>query len=279
MSTVASAFRILEAVVSHQETGLSYSEVVGRTRLPKASAHRVLKSLVQTGYLRFDAEVGRYFGDLKLSFLGAEVISHFDLQRYVRPHLVRLHAATGLACHLGIRSGAVGVYLDKLESASSFGIKLYSEIGKSFPLHCTGMGKALLAGLETRERAAVLGGPLKPFTAHTITQVTRLERELSAVRRLGYAVDREEITRGMMCVAAPVHGRDGRVAAAISLTFPAYVQKDRGIEPEIRAVRSVAAEITAGLGGPGAGPLGRAPAARRGRVRASGGAARRMGVP
>src|SRR5512138_2249723 len=105
MSTVVQAFRILEEIVSHQERGLSYSEVVEKTRLPKASAHRVLKSLLEMGYLRFDAEGGRYFGDLKLSCLGAEVTSHFDLQRYVRPHLLRLHAETRHTCHLGIRNG------------------------------------------------------------------------------------------------------------------------------------------------------------------------------
>ncbi len=251
MSTVAKAFRILEEIVGHQERGLSYSEVVEKTRLPKASAHRVLKSLLEMGYLRFDTEVGKYFGDLKLSYLGAEVTSHFDLQRYVRSHLLRLHAETRHTCHLGILNGRVGVYLDKIESASSFGIKLYSQVGKSFPLHCTGMGKVLLADLGERERAAILSGRLASFTVQTITQIRRLERELEAVRRLGYAVDREEITRGIMCVAAPIRGGDDRVVAAISATFPAYVDKDRGIEREIRAVTRCAAEITGRVRGGG----------------------------
>lgn len=251
MSTVAKVFRILEEVVAHQEKGLAYSEVVEKTRLPKASAHRVLKALVETGYLRFDAEAGRYFGDLKLSLLGAEVTSHFHLQRYVRPHLLRLHAETGHACHLGIRDGRVGVYLDKIESAASFGIKLYSQIGKSFPLHCTGLGKVLLADLEDRERAAILSGRREVFTIHTVTHIKPLERELLEVRRLGYAVDREEITRGMMCVAAPIRSRDGKVAAAVSATFPAYIDKERGIAREIRAVTLCAAEVTRCLCGTG----------------------------
>ncbi len=249
MSTVAKVFRILEEVVSQQERGLSYSEVVQRTQLPKASAHRVLKSLLETGYLRFDPEAGRYFGDLKLSFLGAEVTSHFDLARYVRPHLLRLHVETRHTCHLGVRNGRVGVYLDKIESAASFGFKLYSEIGKRFPLHCTALGKVLLAAVQGPGRAALLGGRLPAFTPHTVTDARRLERELRQVARQGYAVDREEITRGLMCVAAPVHGRGGEMTAAVSLTFPAYLDKDRGIAREIRLIRRCAADITAGLQG------------------------------
>ena len=253
MSSAVNVFRILEEVVAHQEKGLSYSEVVEKTALPKASAHRVLKLLAQTGYVRFDEELGRYFGDLKLSFLGAEVTSHFDLQRYIRPHLLRLQAETNHTCNLGILSGRVGVYLDKIESPQVYGIKLFSEIGKRFPLHCTGMGKVLLASLDARARAGLLTGKLEPYTVNTITQAAKLSRELAQVRSAGYAVDREEITRGIMCVAAPVHDRDGQVVAAISTAFPAYIDKDRGIAREIRAVTRCAAEISRRLKGAGPG--------------------------
>ena len=249
MSSAVNVFRILEEIVAHQEKGLSYSEVVEKTRLPKASVHRVLKLLVQTGYVRFDEEAGRYFGDLKLSFLGAEVTSHFDLQRYIRPRLLRLQAETRHTCNLGILSGRVGVYLDKIESPQVYGIKLFSEIGKRFPLHCTAMGKVLLASLESPERSSILAGKLEPYTLNTITHATKLSRELAQVRSAGYAVDREEITRGIMCVAAPVCDGQGQVVAAISTAFPAYINKDRGIGREIRAVTRCASEISTRLKG------------------------------
>ena len=119
MGTVERTFQIVEEVVAHQERGLSFSEVVSRTHLPKASAHRILKALVHVGYLRFDEEGSRYYGDLRLSRLGSEVTAHFDLKGYVRPRLLRLHTETGHTCHLGIRSGEVGTYLDKLGFRSS----------------------------------------------------------------------------------------------------------------------------------------------------------------
>ncbi len=247
MGTVEKAFRILEEVVSHQEKGLTYSEVVTQTALPKATAHRVLKVLVQMGYLRFDA--GRYYGDLKLSALGSAVTSHFDLQEYVRPHLLELQAETTHTCNLGVLSGDAGVYLDKIESPVAFGIKLYSAIGKRFPLHCTGMGKVLLAGMRPAERRKALTGRLEAYTSHTITDPVALERELEKVRRCGYALDREEITRGIMCVAAPIRDGDGETVAAISVAFPAYISADRGLRGEIRAVMRCAREATQHLTG------------------------------
>ena len=249
MSSVAKVFQVLEAIVSHQERGLAYSEVVASTRLPKATAHRVLKSLVQTGYLRFDAETARYFGDLKLAALGSAVTSHFDLKSYVRPHLTALQAETRHTCNLGVLSGDAGVYLDKIESPEAFGIKLFSAIGKRFPLHCTGMGKVLLAGMRPAERRKILARKLDAVTPRTVTDPVALEREVREVQQRGYAVDRQEITRGIMCVAAPIQNGDGGTVGAISVAFPASIDEERGIASEIRAVTRCAAAITAELRG------------------------------
>jgi DNA-binding IclR family transcriptional regulator len=249
MSSVAKVFRILETVVAHQDRGLAYSEVVARTCLPKASAHRTLKSLVQLGYLHYDVEAGRYFGDLKLASLGSAVTTHFDLKGYVRPFLVALQAETGHTCNLGVLSGDAGVYLDKVEASEAFGIKLYSAIGKRFPLHCTGMGKVLLAGMRPAERRKLLARKLEAFTPNTITQPGRLERELKEVQRRGCALDRQEITRGIVCVAAPVRNDERETIGAISAAFPAYIDEERGIEDVIRAVARCAARISAKLAG------------------------------
>ena len=247
MGTVERTFQIVEEVVAHQERGLSFSGVVSRTHLPKASVHRILKALVHVGYLRFDEEGGRYYGDVRLSRLGSEVMSHFDLKGYVRPRLLRLHTETGHTCHLGIRSGEVGIYLDKLESAEAYGIKLFSEVGTSFPLHCTGMGKVLLAFGDPQQCRTVLSRRLRAYTRHTITDPHKLDRELKRVRACGYAVDREEITRGIMCVAAPILAGDGKVLGAVSVTFPAYVNADRSIDKEIAAVTRCTAAIASRL--------------------------------
>ena len=146
-------------------------------------------------------------------------------------------------------SGDVGVYLDKIESPEAFGIKLYSEIGKPFPLHSTGMGKILLAGMESAEVRRILAGELEAYTPHTITKPGALRRELAKVRRCGYALDREEITRGIVCVAAPIRNGEGDTVAAISIAFPAYINEERKITGEIAAVTRCASEVTRLLAG------------------------------
>jgi DNA-binding IclR family transcriptional regulator len=274
MSSVAKVFQILETVVAHQERGLAYSEVVARTQLPKATAHRVLKTLAAMGYLRFDREAARYYGDLKLAALGSAVTSHFDLKRYVRPHLLKLQAETKHTCNLGVLSGDAGVYLDKVESPKLFGIKLYSDIGKRFPLHCTGMGKLLLAGMESAEARRIMAHGLETYTQHTITKPGALRRELARVRRSGYALDREEITRGIMCVAAPIRDVGGETVAAISVAFPAYIGEERSIEKEILAVTECAGAISAELQGASAPEAGGRGAGRRQAPRRDQGGAR-----
>ena len=243
MSSSNKIFAVLEAVVSHQDSGLNFAAVVSTTGLPKASAHRILKALTDLGYLSLSPETKRYRGTLKLAALGAEVTSNFDLRDYVHPQLLKLHQETSHTSNMGIRNGEVGIYVDKIESLD-YGIKLFSEIGKSFPLHCTGMGKILLAFGEAEDIERILSRPLKAFTEKTITDQAVLKAELEEIRTEGYAVDREEITRGIMCVAAPVFGLQGKIVCAISAAFPSYINSDRGITREIEALKRHADAIS-----------------------------------
>ena len=128
---------------------------------------------------------------------------------------------TGAVATLGIRDGEQGIYIDKIEP-TDFVIRLHSEVGKSFPLHCTAMGKVLLAHSDNATTKRVTKRKLESYTQITITDGKALREELKAVVANGYAVDREEITRGLVCVAAPVYGVDGSVAAAMSCTISSF---------------------------------------------------------
>lgn len=247
MNPLHKVFSIIETVVSGQDKGVTYSEIVGALDLPKSSVHRGLKALTELGYLNFNPETKRYFGSLRLAALGAEVMSHFHLREHVRPHLLEMHRETDHTTNMAVLDGTMGVFVDKIESRD-FGIKLFSEIGKTFPLHCTALGKALLAFSSDDSVLKLLETPLKTVTERTITDPEVFNRELALIRDRGFALDNEEITRGIMCVASPVFGFKGEVVCAISITFPAYINDDRGIEPEIAAIKKYAALISASLG-------------------------------
>ena len=225
MSALGNGFRILEAI-SGDGDGLTFSEVVDATNVPKATVHRLLRELVDLSALTYDESTRRYRGGLLLAGLGASVMRNYDVRRIVRPHLEALHKLTGSVATLGIRDGAQGIYVDKIEPAGLL-IRLHSEIGKSFPLHCTAMGKVLLAFSNTATIGKVTRRKLQSFTPNTITDGKRLREELENVTQQGYAVDREEITRGLVCIAAPVYGINGNVEAAISCTVSSFDADDR----------------------------------------------------
>lgn len=225
MSALTNGFRIIESITA-TKSGLTFSQIVTATGLPKASVHRLLKELVELSALTFDDTSRRYAGGLLLAGLGASVTANYDVRQIARPHLEALHEITGSVATLGIRDGEKGIYIDKIEPASLV-IRLHSEIGKSFPLHCTAMGKVLLAFSDAATIGKVTRRKLKAYTANTITDGRQLRNELDAVVSQGYAVDREEITRGLICVAAPIRGIDGKVEAAMSCTISGFDADDR----------------------------------------------------
>ena len=243
MSSAERIFRVIETVVSHQHTGIRFAEIVEETRIAKATVHRLLGELVDLGVLTFSTESKRYRASLKLASLGSGVIANFNLRNHVHPQLIKLHQETKHTCNMGIKQGDVGIYTDKIES-HDYGIKLFSEVGKTFPLYCTALGKVLLAYGPAAERKRILSLPMQSFTPKTITDARRLMQQLATVREQGYALDSEEITRGIICIAAPVFGPPEDIICAISVTFPAYLAEERGIESDIEAIKRHAAAIS-----------------------------------
>ena len=228
MSALSKGFRILEATADAAE-GLTFSEIVAATDIPKASVHRLLRELVELDALDYDDSARRYRGGLALAALGASVAANYDIRRVARPFLERLHENTGFVATLGIRNGDVGTYIDKIEPAGLI-VRLHSEIGKSFPLHCTAMGKVLLAHSDAATISRATRRKLDSYTPNTITDGKALRRELETVVTNGYAVDREEITRGLVCVAAPIRGLEGQVVAAMSCTLSSFDATDSLLE-------------------------------------------------
>ena len=244
MSAISNAIRIIDTVVTSGGSGMTFARIVAETGIPKASAHRSLRELVELTALNFDPETKLYSGGLLLARFGAAVTANYDLRTVARPFLQSLHEEFGHVVTLGIRNEETGVYIDKIE-ATDFGLRLHSEIGKSFPLHCTAMGKVLLCHAEPAVIRRVLNRKLKAYTENTITDAGQLREELQEIKTQGYAIDNEEITRGLVCVAAPIIGIDGNVAGAMSCTVPTFVNDEEGVDNRIESVRRLAQRASA----------------------------------
>lgn len=240
MASVTKAFTILTQVSRAGGNGLSFAEIVRQTVLPKASTHRLLKEMVEIGALTFDAPTKNYRCGLLLARLGAGVTAEYDIRVKARPHLEALQKATGQVATLGILNGDAGVYIDKVEG-NDFGIRLHSEIGKAFPLHATAMGKVLMA---FGEGGVMIPDKLPSYTDKTITSRVKLKAECQKVRAQGFAIDNEEITRGLVCYAAPVFGADGKCVGAISCTSPSYILDDDTADTIKDAVITQAAQAS-----------------------------------
>lgn len=243
MAATTNAFSILKVVTKYGATGASFSKIVTETKLPKASAHRLIKELTTIGALSFNEKSRVYQGGMLLAHLGGAVTATFDLAVLARSKLKALEAETGYVATLGMINGTEGVYLDKVEPVG-FGLKLHSEIGRSFPLHCTGMGKVLLAFGTQAERDAITENALTKYTANTITTLVDLEAELEQVKKQGYGIDAEEITAGLTCIAAPIFDLGGSLIGAMSCTFPSSLQNAAGKRRVAATVQKHAAAVT-----------------------------------
>lgn len=245
MSALSNGFKIIGAVTAKGVGGLTFAEIVAATDIPKASAHRLLLELVDLSALTLDPATRCYRGGLLLASIGATVTANYDLRSAARPYMQALHDEVGQVVTLGIRNDLLGVYIDKIE-AKDFGLRLHSEVGKTFPLHCTAMGKVLLSHADTATVRRLTNRKLEAFTANTITDAKRLRQELERVSANGYAIDDEEITRDLVCVAAPLFGANGEIAGAMSCTLPNYLRLERGMQAEIDAVCRLAQRASTG---------------------------------
>ncbi len=218
--TVDKAMLVLNAVADSDDP-LSLTALVGKTGLEKTTTHRLARSLADGGVLRFDSDSRTYSLGWRLIELGALASRRTSVLLVATPHLIKLRDKTGETVHLGAYNDGAVVYL--AQESSDAAVIIRARVGQRRPLHATAMGKVLLAfGPESWLAELLQRGELEVFTDNTISEEGTLRRELRRIRELGYAIDDEEMSSGIRCVAAPVMDSAGRSVAAISVTFPAY---------------------------------------------------------
>ncbi len=213
-TSVEKAMRILEALAV-PDGPHRLMDVAERAAVPRSTAYRVLATLTAEGFAENCGE-GRYGVGGRLSGLGAQIVS--VVSAGVGPVLRRLQqGAGGNTVHLAVRVGDHAVYLHKVDSDKPY--EMRSRVGNQLMLHCTAIGKAILAHLPPDEVGAVMASAGMPArTAATITDLRALHAELAAVRERGYAVDDEENEATVRCLGAAILDRTGRPRAGVSIS-------------------------------------------------------------
>jgi DNA-binding IclR family transcriptional regulator len=211
------ALDILEAMSEQDEVGVT--EISKKIGLPKGTAHRLMLTFADRGYVQQNLETGKYRFGFKLLELGGIAFNKLDLRKVALPVLQALVAKTNEIAHLVVLDKDAAVYIEKIEGNGT--LRLFSRIGRRLPLHCTGVGKALIAFLPEQELASIVQKQGLPrFTPNTITDAQLLKNELQKIRQLGYSLDNEEHETGVWCVATPIWDYSGKAVAAISTTAP-----------------------------------------------------------
>jgi DNA-binding IclR family transcriptional regulator len=262
VQSVDRALDVLEALAAGDELGVS--EVAARTGLVISTAHRLLASLADRGYVRQSTTHGRYRLGLKvLELAGGMQAQTAALCAAARPHLEHIQSATRETTNLVILVGDRVVYVDQVAGRHS--MRMFTELGSSALAHSTGSGKAMLAYRPAEAIAELYPSDREPFerlTPRTRTTLASLHQELARIRRRGYALDEEEHEEGVSCVAAPVFDGTATAFAAISLSAPT----SRIVHADTRELGRLlcrhAAEVSAGMGYEAAGEPARADTGR-----------------
>ncbi|MBP8717717.1 MAG: IclR family transcriptional regulator [Candidatus Atribacteria bacterium] len=240
------AFLVLEILLKN-DAPLSMTEISERLDYYPSTVHRILDTLKYGGYVEQDPLTQKYQLGMKLLELGMAKLNQIDLVKEARPYLKELAKKCNETVHLAILEDTNVLYLAKEESSQT--IRMISYVGKRAPLHCTALGKTILAFLPLAKREQLLARmELFKLTENTITDKQKLIEELNKIEQEGFALDREENEKDVRCIAAPIRNYQGKVVAAVSISGPAY-RLNEGNQNHLKdELISTCQEISARLG-------------------------------
>ncbi|SHM67347.1 IclR family transcriptional regulator [Gracilibacillus kekensis] len=218
VQSVERTLSILELLGKHPD-GLSMTVLAKEINLAKSTTHRLLNTLLVKGYVQQDHQTGYYALGTQCLVLASHLLNNMDIRTVAKEALHNLSRTTAEVVHLCIHDRNEVVYIDKVESKQT--LRMYSQIGRRAYMHCTGVGKVLLADFEPDELDQYIKEQgLPKFTGTTIIDSDRLQAELTMIKEKGYAIDEQEHENGIRCIAAPVFDHEGKVVAAISIAGP-----------------------------------------------------------
>jgi IclR family transcriptional regulator, acetate operon repressor len=227
--------------------GMSLTELAEATGQAPATVYRVLSTFEAHGIVEVQSATQLWFVGQEAFRIGSAFLGRTSLVEQARAVMRELMTATGETANLAIADGGQVVFISQVETHEP--IRAFFRPGTRGPIHASGIGKALLAYLpdEAVERIVREQG-LAAFTARTITDPARLRAELAAIRARGWAMDDEERTEGMRCIAAPIFNEFREAVAGVSISGPMARMARAGADLGA-GVRAAADRITLAIGG------------------------------
>ena len=247
VKSLVKALNILGVLAEDGKSAPTLTQISRLLHLHISTVHRLLANLVHQGFAEEAPSPGGYQLSYRVLRMGLRVLDGLDFRRVAQPLLRQLNEQTKETVHLAILQEGRAISIEKFDSPQPVGLD--ARLGGVMPLHCTGVGKTLLAyqGEEFLNQIAHSPG-LERFTMHTLTNLAQLRKELEHIREHGYAVDHEEAVEGLRCVAGPVFDHQGSVVAAFSMAGPATRMTVSRIADLTRPVRETSQQISYRMG-------------------------------
>jgi len=216
-NTLKRAFSIIELLATSPNLGLT--EISTKLEYSKSTVHNIVTTLTTQGVLEKNFDTSRYHLGIKLIELGYIAQGEIAVRKIAYPYLRRLNEELDETIHLTVLDNRQVLYIDCIESKKR--LRTYSVIGVRAQLHCTSVGKAIMAFLPPAEIDAIIElCGLKKYTSNTITDKQTLLKELKWIVEAGYAIDNMEHENGLRCVGAPIFDNHNEVFASLSISGP-----------------------------------------------------------
>ncbi|HET7197069.1 MAG TPA: IclR family transcriptional regulator [Burkholderiales bacterium] len=245
LSSVANSMRLLTSF-NGEEDELAITTLAQRLGLAKSTVHRLASTLASAGFLEQNSQNGRYRLGVALFELGALVRRRMDVANEARPHLRELLEKTGETVQLGIVDHYSVLYVYEMESRRA--IRMAAAVGARGPLHCTAIGKVLLAFQPPDFIRETIERGLTAFTDKTPVRGEGMLDLLEEVRSRDYAVDDEESEPGLRAIAAPVRNHNGLVIAALGVAAPVQRMNKKVMQTTVPTVMAIAQAVSNRLG-------------------------------
>lgn len=216
--TTARVLQILEAVAG-SEQGISMADISRQLGIPKGSLSPILHTMVLMGYVKQLEGTKRYVIGLHTFLLGRAFGGYSDTMQLLTEIVQQVTDACSETSQIGRLDHGRVLYVAKADSPQP--VRLSSSIGKTLPVHCTAIGKALISEMDERDVREMMPKTLERVTEHTLDNVDELLTQLSEVRSHGIAYDHEEVMIGVQCIAVPVR-QNGIIAYGIGVSVPSY---------------------------------------------------------
>jgi len=238
-------FEALDAIAS-EPAGLGVSELARELEVSKATASRMLASLVDAGLVTRN-ESQRHVLDFRLWVWGLQASSRARrLAELARPVALHVSRSANVLVATSVLYGKNVIFLEV--SVPSHGSTLVLPAENPLPAYACAPGKAILAFASPEKRELALQGPLTPYTEATLTTPGQFEKEFAEIREKGFALNRQEYLNDTVGIAVPIFEASGEVVAAVSSSGPAAEWSPERLEALVPMLRSISDSVSAALG-------------------------------